>query len=509
MKKFCKEHHVSRIAAKLLLRASNIEALLYKPRITSSEEKDGEEQEEIIETKGKCDTELPTMSSYVSPDMPRSKNGGTNNSDNGQEKLPPVENSLSDTVDIHDERKLKLQLIKILLSTILVKGEINEDAVLAILCKSSKLQPSEEEEQNPQIEKSSKMQENFESNTESNLHAPADVTTVGEENGEPNDRDEIITDLNFEGLEDKHMVDVPIPSVNDLFEQIMQDLQLNETLHVIEDSAVGLERQPQLDSPFALQADELAVSAMKGEELKFSDMSEVDASTIEGMSVYVENVAENMLEMLESNAKEVMKYESEVISEIGEVEYSRPWWADENDIPGNDKSNMAIVATNSDNSAPVTLNLVCEKLKLANSQFEGSRLRNTNGADSITATKRFNNIMAITRRATEDFCSGVRTEFRRLVDEITESRAFIQRLEKLLGEEIEQKVNMGIEKSEELKEAERQLRLMEQRERSRMLTLASMKRALKDQMQDVRKMLDKRKSSAGGTKPTIAVEDVS
>ena len=119
--------------------------------------------------------------------------------------------------------------------------------------------------------------------------------------------------------------------------------------------------------------------------------------------MYVENVAENMLEMLESNAKEVMKYESEVISEIGgEVEYSRPWWAYENDIPGNDKSNMAIVATNSDNSAPVTLNLVCEKLKLANSQFEGSRLRNTNGADSITATKRFNN-MAITRRATEDF----------------------------------------------------------------------------------------------------------
>ena len=47
-------------------------------------------------------------------------------------------------------------------------------------------------------------------------------------------------------------------------------------------------------------------------------MSEVDASSIEGMSVYVENIAENMLEMLESNAKEVMKYESEVISEIEE-----------------------------------------------------------------------------------------------------------------------------------------------------------------------------------------------
>ena len=145
----------------------------------------------------------------------------------------------------------------------------------------------------------------------------------------------------------------------------MQDLQLNETLHVIEDSAVGLERQPQLNSPFALQADELAVSAMKGEELKFSDMSEVDASSIEGMSMYVENIAENMLEMLESNAKEVMKYESEVISEIGEVEYSRPWWVDENEVPGN----MAIVATNGDNSAPVTLNLP-RKLKLA-PQFEG------------------------------------------------------------------------------------------------------------------------------------------
>ena len=95
MKKFCKEHHVSRIAAKLLLRASNIEILLHKPRITSMEEEDGEKQEEIIETKQKCDTELVTMSSYPSPDMSRSKNEGTNNSDNGQEKFPPVENSLS------------------------------------------------------------------------------------------------------------------------------------------------------------------------------------------------------------------------------------------------------------------------------------------------------------------------------------------------------------------------------------------------------------------------------
>ena len=57
----------------------------------------------------------------------------------------------------------------------------------------------------------------------------------------------------------------------------------------------------------------------------------------------------------------------------------------------------------------------------------------------ITATKRFNNIMAITRRATEDFCSGVRTEFRRLVDEITESRAFIRRLEKMLGKKLNKK----------------------------------------------------------------------
>ena len=112
MKKFCKEHHVSRIAAKLLLRASNIEALLYKPRITRSEEKDGEEQEEIIETKGKCDTELPTTSSYESPDMPRSKNEGSNNSANGQEKFPPVENSLSDTVNIHDESEIKTSIDK-------------------------------------------------------------------------------------------------------------------------------------------------------------------------------------------------------------------------------------------------------------------------------------------------------------------------------------------------------------------------------------------------------------
>ena len=77
---------------------------------------------------------------------------------------------------------------------------------------SLKLQPSEEEEQSYEIEKSSKMQENSENNPESHLHAP-DVTTVGEENGEPNDRDEIIADLNFEGLEDENTVDVPIPSV--------------------------------------------------------------------------------------------------------------------------------------------------------------------------------------------------------------------------------------------------------------------------------------------------------
>ena len=62
------------------------------------------------------------MSSYASPDMPRTENGGTNNSDNGQGKLPPVENNLSDTVDIHEKVKLKLQLIKVLLKTILAKG---------------------------------------------------------------------------------------------------------------------------------------------------------------------------------------------------------------------------------------------------------------------------------------------------------------------------------------------------------------------------------------------------
>ena len=49
-----------------------------------------------------------------------------------------------------------------------------------------------------------------------------------------------------------------------------------------------------------------------------------------------------MLEMLESNAKEVMKYEGEVISEIGEVEYSRPWWVEENKESGNDNK-MALV----------------------------------------------------------------------------------------------------------------------------------------------------------------------
>lgn len=157
---------------------------------------------------------------------------------------------------------------------------------------------------------------------------------------------------------------------------------------------------------------------------------------------------------------------------------------------------------------------MCEKLKLASTRFQGSRIQNNKnikeGNNNMATTKRFDNIMAITRRATEDFCLGVRTEFRRLVDEITESRAFIQRLEKMLSEEIEQKVNLGIEKSEELKEAERQLRLMEQRERSRIMTLASMKRALKDQMQDVRVMLDQRTSNSVNVTmdKNITVEDV-
>jgi translation elongation factor P/translation initiation factor 5A len=63
-----------------------------------------------------------------------------------------------------------------------------------------------------------------------------------------------------------------------------------------------------------LREEELATTTVKGEELKFSDMSEFDSSTVEGMSMYVENIAKNMLEMLESNAREVMKYEGEVIS---------------------------------------------------------------------------------------------------------------------------------------------------------------------------------------------------
>ena len=92
-------------------------------------------------------------------------------------------------------------------------------------------------------------------------------------------------------------------------------------------------------------------------------MSEFDSSTVEGMSMYVENIAENMLEMLESNAREVMKYEGEVISEIGDVEYTRPWWA-ENDANNHnsnvDPNNMALVPTENNDNSPVTLNLVCE-----------------------------------------------------------------------------------------------------------------------------------------------------
>ena len=51
---------------------------------------------------------------------------------------------------------------------------------------------------------------------------------------------------------------------------------------------------------------------------------------------------------------------------------------------------------------------------------------------------------------------------------------------------------------------------MEQRERSRMMTLASMKRALKDQMQDVRVMLDQRTSNSVNVTmdKNITVEDV-
>ena len=110
---------------------------------------------------------------------------------------------------------------------------------------------------------------------------------------------------------------------------------------------------------------------------------------------------------------------------------------------------------------------------------------------------RFGPVLSATERAMEDFCAGVRTEFRRLVDEISESRAFIKQLEKLLGNEMEKKKSVQLDgtggsrgESTALQEAERQLRLLEHRERSRMIELASMKRALNEQMEEVKRMVD-------------------
>ena len=496
MKKFCKENRLSRIAAKTLLKSSDPQDLLYKNEV----EKEEEEKES---------EEISLLSTEVLP--------------------PPNENSIADNNTVvarRDSLDEILQEDNIPLDKD-VNPDVYENIELDDLIENSA-------DAKDTVEMLTVVEETVETLTVVEEMVVENITLDNNEYDVVKD-DEIVDDdaaktnieneddlFNIEEEDYKDIEPMNIPSVNDLFDQIMNDLQLTETLEVIEESAVILENQPppREESQYALREEELATTTVKGEELKFSDMSEFDSSTVEGMSMYVENIAENMLEMLESNAREVMKYEGEVISEIGDVEYTRPWWA-ENDVNNHnsnvDPNNMALVPTENNDNSPVTLNLVCEKLKLATSQFQGSRIQSNANAnaqiDTNATTKRFDNIMAITKRATQDFCSGVRTEFRRLVDEITESRAFIQRLEKMLGEEIEQKVNLGNEKSEELKEAERQLRLMEQRERSRMMTLASMKRALKDQMQDVRVMLDQRvgtiTSKSGNKENNDVMEDVS
>eukprot|EP00943_MAST-04B_sp_MAST-4B-sp1_P009858 g9858.t1 len=511
MKKFCKENHVSRIAAKQLLKASDVQDLLY---FKAKEEKKGVEEE------------MSLLSDEVLPPP---------TADSVNEEIIKEENIENSIVARRDSLGEILQEDNITLDNDTNPGVYENIQLDDIMDDTNNVKQIESmvvvEETLEKIslnDKKSIAKKNNDSNSVKNNYDKSDDNfNAGDDNLLLPDDDNYNHDDLLVGQEIEDDGDIElmkIPSVNDLFDQIMNDLQLSETLDVIEESAVVLENQPPIiqETSFALREDELATTTLKGEELKVSDMSDFDSSTIEGMSVYVENIAENMLEMLESNAREVMKYEGEVISEIGDIQYVRPWWA-ENDVhnkesgnDGTDSTSMAVVSVeNGGDDVPVTLNLVCEKLKLATTRFQGSRVQNNKnikeGNNNMATTKRFDNIMAITRRATEDFCLGVRTEFRRLVDEITESRAFIQRLEKMLGEEIEQKVNLGVEKSEELKEAERQLRLMEQRERSRMMTLASMKRALKDQMQDVRVMLDQRTSNSVNVAmdKNVTIEDVS
>ena len=303
---------------------------------------------------------------------------------------------------------------------------------------------------------------------------------------------------------------VAIPSVSDIFEEIMEKLELESDMQKFEEDnfqALTIESLPSTSSPsndYDNQADITFHSTAKfaGEVSFGTDTGRTFDSEESGTSECIHAMAQTVLRVLEKNARNVMGYADSVVGEIGDLQYARPSWVDLENMPTSLSTSLAVKESDDgeDLSKNVTLAVVCEKLKSATVEFsESAAVAST----ALLSQPQYDHIVATTERAAEDFCAGVRTEFRRLVDEISESRAFIKQLEKLLAAEMERKTDNGGAdfrtngqafhnvRGEELKEAERQLRLLEERDRSRLLQLATMKRHLQDQMKEVKAMIDR------------------
>ena len=303
---------------------------------------------------------------------------------------------------------------------------------------------------------------------------------------------------------------VAIPSVSDIFEEIMEKLELESDMQKFEEDnfqALTIESLPPTSSPsndYDNQADITFHSTAKfaGEVSFGTDTGRTFDSEESGTSECIHAMAQTVLRVLEKNARNVMGYADSVVGEIGDLQYARPSWVDLENMPTSLSTSLAVKESDDgeDLSKNVTLAVVCEKLKSATVEFsESAAVAST----ALLSQPQYDHIVATTERAAEDFCAGVRTEFRRLVDEISESRAFIKQLEKLLAAEMERKTDNGGAdfrtngqafhnvRGEELKEAERQLRLLEERDRSRLLQLATMKRHLQDQMKEVKAMIDR------------------
>ena len=276
-----------------------------------------------------------------------------------------------------------------------------------------------------------------------------------------------------DGADELQPIALNIPSVPELFDQIMTELELEGDLNVFDIDAESFVNPTVPVSPYVAAPSSFPM-----------EMESIASENNEGAaSECVDAMAKTVLRVLESNARNVMEFAGSVVDEVGSLEYSAPQWAE-------------IDQKSSETEHNLTLALVCEKLRLANAVSNTEHTLDQPGSSQMVQL-RFGPVLSATERAMEDFCAGVRTEFRRLVDEISESRAFIKQLEKLLGNEMEKKKSVQLDgtggsrgESTALQEAERQLRLLEHRERSRMIELASMKRALNEQMEEVKRMVD-------------------